>query len=357
MLRPVRWFVTLAVAMLCIGRVAASEPPLPRPIVTHQRSFAIPFDFDVVRPTGTEPAKVELLVSDDQGANWYTGATVAANASQFEFVAPEEGEYWFRVATVDAQGHVTGNPQYGTQPEMRVIVQPVAAAEQVVAGFPVDRMPADEHARMVNTLSFELDYDLESLGPGESSGETSQIELWWTGDGGLNWKRFGVDDDQQSPMLVTVEREGLYGFWLVVEDARGIRGPTPRPGDLPQTWIGVDTTAPMAEIISVVRRPYQDGQEVLVQWKADDALLAAQPITLFYTGDRSGPWTPLASGLDNSGLYRGATTAEIPAEMYIRLEVRDEAGNVKSVETTTPAVFPASGHVLHAVQASGATWR
>ena len=47
----------------------------------------------------------------------------------------------------------------------------------------------------------------------------------------------------------------------------------------------------------------------------------------------SGPWTPIASGLENTGNYRWRLDNRVPDHVFLRLDVRDEAGNQTSYET------------------------
>jgi hypothetical protein len=63
-------------------------------------------------------------------------------------------------------------------------------------------------------------------------------------------------------------------------------------------------------------------------------LLAARPIALAYAQSPSGPWTVLASGLENSGHYDWRPDNRMSDQLYLRLEVRDEAGNIQTVESS-----------------------
>ena len=193
-------------------------------------------------------------------------------------------------------------------------------------------LPAGIRPRMVNSRRFELGYDVDSIG----SDGISKVELWGTRDGGRNWQCFGTDRDTRSPFPVTVDAEGVYGFRMIVETTSGLRGATPHSGDLPEIWVGVDTSKPTAQLVSAQPQPASKTTEVVMRWEAEDQLLAARPITLLFSQSPTGPWTVLASGLENTGEYHWRIDARIPDSIYIRLEVRDEAGNVRAVETSQP---------------------
>ena len=55
-----------------------------------------------------------------------------------------------------------------------------------------------------------------------------------------------------------------------------------------------------------------------------------------------GPWLPIASGLENTGRYAWPIDNRTPPQFYLRLEVRDEAGNVGVHETTEPVTIDQS---------------
>ena len=70
-------------------------------------------------------------------------------------------------------------------------------------------------------------------------------------------------------------------------------------------------------------------------------MLAPRPVSLSYGPAPSGPWTAIATGLENTGRYTWWMDGRVPEQVYLRLEVRDEAGNVGSFVTPSPiAVDP-----------------
>jgi hypothetical protein len=128
----------------------------------------------------------------------------------------------------------------------------------------------------------------------------------------------------------------MYGFRIVVETANGLRGALPRSGELPEIWVGVDNTPPTAELVvdgaAAAARP----GELSIHWHADDAQLAPRPITLSYGESAQGPWTMIAAGLENSGRYDWKLDNRAPDQIFVRLEVRDEAGNATTIVTSKP---------------------
>jgi hypothetical protein len=196
-------------------------------------------------------------------------------------------------------------------------------------------VPPGEQLRMVNSTVFELDYDVESVG---RSG-ISKVELWVTRDGGRTWSNVGADADNRSPFRATVDGEGVYGFRLTVQSGSGLGGQPPQPGDVPEVWIGVDLTRPMARLISAESSTGERAGEMMIRYEASDALLASRPITLLQSTQPGGPWTTIAAGLTNTGQYSWRFDESTPQRVYLRLEARDEAGNIAIFDSSEPVIL------------------
>ena len=195
-----------------------------------------------------------------------------------------------------------------------------------------DNTPAGVQPRMVNSHRFELEYDVISA----SSDGLAKVELWKTADGGRTWSAAGVDEDRRSPHVVGVSEDGLYGFRMVIETGTGLRNAEPRAGDLPDVWVGVDTHAPSAEIVRVEPAAVDKPTQMLIQWQASDDRLAAQPVSLSFAEQPSGPWSTIASGLKNTGSYEWRVDSRVPLRVFLRLEVRDQAGNTATAISREP---------------------
>ena len=196
-------------------------------------------------------------------------------------------------------------------------------------GSPLDfgQLPTGQRPRMVNARAFELEYEIDSVG---SSG-VGKVELWGTRDGGRTWSIFGLDPDNRSPMPVSVDAEGIYGFRIVVQSGSGLGGRPPAAGDAPDIWIGVDLTKPSGRITSA--EVAAEVGELAIAWEAGDDVLDTRPIAISFSATAGGPWTPIAAGLENTGSYRWRLDNRVPDRIFLRLEVRDEAGNIGAFET------------------------
>jgi hypothetical protein len=214
-------------------------------------------------------------------------------------------------------------------------------------------LPPGERPRMVNSRSFDLDYEVDGIGP---SG-IAKVELWGTRDGGRTWTSYGVDNDNRSPIRANVDGEGLYGFRMVVQSGNGLGGVTPRSGDAPDLWIMVDLTKPNVRLIDATAGTGPQSGELVLRWEANDSALAARPITLYFSDHPGGPWSIIAAGLENTGGYAWRVDSRAPDRIYLRIEARDEAGNIGAFEAaesvTLDRVRP-EGHI-RAVRSTGDT--
>lgn len=218
-------------------------------------------------------------------------------------------------------------------------VPPADTAAQL-ARVGLDNMPGESQAAAANPIlaryspspKFRLEYDInQELRPQQ----IARMELWWTEDGGQTWKRYGQDDDTQSPILIQVEREGNYGFRLVPHTHDGRHGRIPQAGDLPDMAVVVDSTRPTVRLISATPEATASHGKLSIQWQAEDANLAANPVTLRYGTRPDGPWETIADQIPNTGRF----TWESPTladNIYVRVEIRDLAGNVGEGQLAHP---------------------
>ena len=185
-------------------------------------------------------------------------------------------------------------------------------------------LPPGERPRMTSSKRFNLDYSVDAAGPAG----VEKIELWVTRNGGRDWDLDRVDEDRESPLLVEVADEGIYGFRVVIVGKNGLASQTPRSGDLADLWVGVDATKPTVEITSAAYGSEDHAGQLDIRWTANDDHLGGRPVTISFSAKADGPWTTIAASLPNSGQYYWRVDSRVPDEFYLRLEVRDEAGNV-----------------------------
>jgi hypothetical protein len=105
---------------------------------------------------------------------------------------------------------------------------------------------------------------------------------------------------------------------------------------LPELCVGVDLTKPFAKLTGIELGTGDHAGELLIRWEASDAMLAARPVTLLFSERPEGPWSTIAAGLDNTGGYAWRFDNRVPDRIFVRLDVRDEAGNVGQFQIAEP---------------------
>ena len=224
-------------------------------------------------------------------------------------------------------GPIPGGPQREHLPAFSPSAGPSLGPAVEDVGVPQGSRP-----RLTNSRRFSLDYDVESVGPEG----LADVELWGTSDGGRTWVKWGSDPDKQSPFDVEVNGEAVYGFRVVILGKSGLASNAPHSGDAADIWVGIDMTRPRARLVSAAYGEGPAAGKLDIRWEADDANLTSRPVTLAI-GDRpEGPFTPIAAGLPNSGQYLWEYDPRSPRLLYLRLEVRDEAGNLAIDQLSEP---------------------
>ncbi|MCC7476626.1 MAG: hypothetical protein IT425_14650 [Pirellulales bacterium] len=211
---------------------------------------------------------------------------------------------------------------------------PMDAASNGGAGGPTNRPRSTP--KLVGSRTFALEYDLNESGQG-----ISRVELWGTRDGGSSWYRYGVDDDSRSPLVVTVDEEGLYGFRIVVQSAGAAMAAAPQPGESPELWVAVDLKRPLVEINGLERGEGNLSDHLILRWRVEDNNLEARPISLYFSSRPNGPWSAIATNLADTGEYSWRVERYVPSRIYLRLEARDTAGNLSAFQTREPLEFQA----------------
>jgi hypothetical protein len=187
------------------------------------------------------------------------------------------------------------------------------------------------HVQITKSTRVELEYECTKFGP---SG-IGRVELYYTQDDGKTWTFLTDDPDLQSPVSAELPGEGIYGFYLVVESKAHLKKRPPQPGDQPQMRVEVDTTPPKAELFMPEPDPRRrDG--LILTWTASDRNLAPNPITLQWARQPSGPWELIVADHPNGGRYAWQLPKDIPVQVYLKLIVKDTAGNVSEATTQEP---------------------
>jgi hypothetical protein len=188
--------------------------------------------------------------------------------------------------------------------------------------------------QITNSTQVTLDYEVK-VGP---SGIGS-VELYLTKDEGQTWERYAdvqAEDPKIKPALtVNLPGDGIYGLRIVVGSRTGLGRRIPRNGDAPQMRVQVITTKPVAQLFPPQPEPNR-GDAVVITWSAHHRYLAPNPITLLWADRPNGNWQMVKADLPNTGRYVWTLPANLPAQVYLHLVVRDMAGNEGHSELPEP---------------------
>jgi hypothetical protein len=184
--------------------------------------------------------------------------------------------------------------------------------------------------QLINSTHATLAYQIDQAG----ANGIGRVEVWMTRDKGQTWKFLCQDPDCVSPVEIDLPGDGLYGLSLAVGNGPGATATPPAPGEVPDWWVEVKTSKPVAQITGV----HPENGVLIITWTATDSCLKPEPIDLYYAARPDGPWLPIARSLRNDGSYRWTMPGNLGNEIYVRLEVTDRAGNVAGCQTPQPVV-------------------
>lgn len=248
---------------------------------------------------------------------------------------PPGDESTSRKPSVAAVGHqppvVTEIMEGGPLPPRVGSQEPIIKPREAAPLVPTSTTAAGPHSAVVNSLRCRLDFALDPI-----PGGVAEIEVWASTDGGKTWKSVGVSPDGKSPATVEFPSEGKYSLAFVVRPVMGLASALPKPGEPPDGYLEIDTTLPVASLIEVRPGVGPDAGFLLLAWKAEDANLAEQPVSFWYATQLGGPWQMISERVANVGSYRWALPKNIASPIWVRMEVRDRAGNVTRCETPQP---------------------
>jgi len=189
----------------------------------------------------------------------------------------------------------------------------------------------------VKDRQIAIDYQLDKVGP---SG-VGKVDLWITQDDGRTWRWFADDPDLTPPITVELPGEGVYGFRIVVQSKAGLGKRGPVSGDPPEMRVELDMTPPVAQLYAPEPDAHQP-KALTITWNATDKNLTSSPISLQWAERRDGEWHEIATNQPNTGRYAWFLPTNLPFRVYMRLIVRDSAGNVSTAETTEPVLVDLS---------------
>lgn len=265
---------------------------------------------------------------------------------------PVGANRWNGASTASYQPAPTERPIASTEftPPAIVPVQHQVAAPSAAPRKPLPTL------QYVNSPEVVLEYELSKVGP---SGVGS-VDIYLTQDDGQAWEHVATDPavvgkttGGRHKGIVELPGDGVYGFTLVVksqaqlkqEGQQDKKARGPRTGEVPEIRVEVDSIPPTAELFPPRRDPNKANSLLLV-WSANDKNLGTNPVTLEWAERRDGPWFPIGSNLAYTagapGKHSWQLPDRLPVQVYLRLRVRDLAGNEGIAITPDPQLVDLS---------------
>jgi RNA polymerase sigma factor (sigma-70 family) len=153
--------------------------------------------------------------------------------------------------------------------------------------------------------------------------QTREVILLVSRDQGRTWEQADKRPSTERAFHFRARRDGTYWFLVQEVDEQGRCKPTDLKGVEPAIRACVDTTPPIAEFQTKCEQKTVD-----LTWTSEDANLEDMPIQFEWSGQKDGPWIPIVHGLlPNTGHFEWHLPDKMPRELYVRIHVRDKAGN------------------------------
>ncbi len=200
------------------------------------------------------------------------------------------------------------------------------------------RFGSNGRFRAVKSHRFEVNYRIDDVGP---SG-VSAVELFVTQNNGQKWWKYGDDADKQSPFVVEVPEDGVYGFAIRVRSGAGLADDPPQTGEEPSVVIVVDRTPPTVQLQPIQQGAGGQMNKLMISWRITDDNPSDKPISLAYSANPTGPWEPICTWQPDTGSYAWSVGQGVPSRLYVRLVARDAAGNLSFVDTPQPLLVDLS---------------
>ena len=242
-----------------LGQAPVRDRDNPQPIYWPRQDFIIPFQVDLA---GEVPAEIQLELSEDQGRNWSLYTRGDVRTKQFNFHAARDGEYLFRLKTLDRNGVAFDNPG---APLLIVVDTSKPTGELLVdmnqrGGLQGEFRLIDPS---LDTSSIRMEYQTDS----DPAWREIPVELE-RGVGAGEWVGFGTWAIPAHAMQLMVRVTGRDAAGNTVELTRMPRLPrsaaNPTSMKLASNKGADDASAPIGS--GIARRfPTQSSQSLLVQ--------------------------------------------------------------------------------------------
>ncbi len=167
----------------------------------------------------------------------------------------------------------------------------------------------------------------------DNSAPPTRAEVWYTLDHGRTWHKVPHAVLRKNDINFEVPKDGLYGFFVILENEGGASSPPPQPGTGPQQWLNVDQTAPLVQILQVRPDPqFALNRELTIRWNINDANLGDRPVTIHYRTQQTKAYRRLVENLPPTGSHSWTVPDHLSGRLDLRISAIDEAGNTGTTD-------------------------
>ncbi len=245
------------------------------------------------------------------------------------------GNFWLPLReNLPAKGSINWKPPVingNTDISLRLIAADLAGNKRIVKNkttFTLDNTPP-----VVTILgpssSGSYKFDIDYTATDDQSG-VSNIELYYTVDGGTEWFYFGPDSDLRSPINFSSPAAKEVGLYIVASDKNGNKNPPPARGAMPMSYVTLDMDPPQVNILppfTTSGEVIAKGQQIDITWNASDANIKEGSAQIQLSTDGGATWTDLAYDKPVNGSWQWVPTAA-GNNLLLKISVSDMMGNV-----------------------------
>lgn len=197
--------------------------------------------------------------------------------------------------------------------------------------------PPDHSGEIVAVKSrdIEISYSVH-----QAARPIERIDLWVTADRAESWRHYAVETSGATATRFHADRDGVYGFYLVLRNSVGLSSGPPRSGQQPHQWALIDSAPPLVQIkqVQVIEHKPPRDAVLVVSWTAFDDHLGDRPISLYCrTTDQPG-WQLMAARVADVGRFDWAVPRDLSGRITVKIEITDRAGNMAS-DTSRPVLL------------------
>jgi hypothetical protein len=198
-----------------------------------------------------------------------------------------------------------------------------------------------EGVRFIDSHQVQINFQTAA-----NSAPLKKVTLYVSRDKGATWEQWNGPATIKPPISYDASDDGLFGFYIVLENDAGMSSPPPRSGIAPQQWVRIDTKPPVVQLLALRADPeFAKNREVRIRWRAEDENLQDRPITLHYRTEESKVFVAIAESQPGTSEYRWTIPEGVHGRVEIKITAQDLAGKITEYKTDRLSVDGAVAQV------------